>query len=208
MKIAISMAGGEKSLVALTDFELLEGCCREGERYFNVLFDRYFSRLYGFSYSLLKNQEVSKQLAMDVMLKLWQKRQDIVLRTDQHLQPYLFQSVKNAVLNHLRKPNIVTEPVDNNLEQLHHTHVTPEMLVNRNELETAYQSMLKEMPEQRRKIFQLKREEDLSYEEIAERLNISVHTVRNQMSSSLDYLRKRMNTYNEGLLLLLIFRLL
>ncbi|RPD41435.1 RNA polymerase sigma factor [Chitinophaga barathri] len=208
MKIAISIATSEKSLLALTDSELLEGCCREGERYFNVLFDRYFNRLYGFSYSLLKNQEVSTQLAMDVMLRLWQKKQDIVLRADQHLQPYLFQSVKNAVLNHLRKSNIVTEPVDNTIEQLHHTHVTPEMLINSNELETAYQSMLREMPEQRRKIFQLKREEDLSYEEIAERLNISIHTVRNQMSSSLDYLRKRINIYNEGLILILISRLL
>jgi DNA-directed RNA polymerase specialized sigma24 family protein len=90
-----------KSLLLLSDQELLNKCKLNDERAFNALFDRYFKRLYTFGFSLVQDEDVAKEIAMDVMLRLWQKKGDLVIETE--LLPYLFRSVKNAIYNYWRK---------------------------------------------------------------------------------------------------------
>lgn len=185
----------------MTDRQLLEACSLNDERAYNQLFDRYFKQLYGFSLSLLKDSGVAKELAMDVMLRLWQKRG--VIQAEQGLRAYLFRSIRNAVYNHLRKTRIITQPLDYFSEDSKDADLAADSRLLAAELETLYAKKLKELPEQRRKIFQLSRDENLTYNEIAERMNLSIHTVRNQMSSSLQFFRKHLSDHHESLLFFL-----
>ncbi|SFC68804.1 RNA polymerase sigma-70 factor, ECF subfamily [Parapedobacter composti] len=197
-----------KVLQKLSDQQLLQALQEDEKGVFNVLFDRYFHRLHGFGFSLLNDSETAKELAMDVMFRLWQKRKDIHLQEDQTLVPYLFRSIKNAVLNHLRKARILTQPLDTLLDEATDLALSADSRFNHHELAALYEDALRKMPEQRRKIFLLNREENLSYSEIAERLNLSIHTVRNQISSSLQYFHKHLGAYDETAILLLIAVLL
>jgi RNA polymerase sigma-70 factor (family 1) len=179
-----------KSLNLLSDQELLNQCKLNDERAFNTLFDRYFKRLYNFGYGLIPDEDVAKEIAMDVMMRLWQKKGDLVLESE--LLPYLFRSIKNAVYNYWRKAKIITHSLEVFEDSLQNSVPSADSNLEFKELEKQYADFLNEMPEQRRKIFHLSRNENLTYAEIADQLNLSVHTVRNQMSSSVRYFRKHM----------------
>lgn len=186
-----------------TDQQLLDACILNDEKAFSQLFDRYFKPLYGFSFSLIKDTEVAKELAMDVMLRLWQKRG--MVQAEQGLRAYLFRSIRNAVYNHLRKAQIITQPLDYLGDESHDMDFAADSHLLTSELERLYADKLEEMPEQRRRIFQLSRDENLTYTEIAERMNLSVHTVRNQMSSSLQYFRKHLGDHHGSLFFFFLF---
>lgn len=189
-----------KSLLLLSDQELLNKCKLNDERAFNALFDRYFKRLYTFGFGLVQEEDVAKEIAMDVMLRLWQKKGDLVIENG--LLPYLFRSVKNATYNYWRKAKIITQPLEIFEDSLDHSFPSADSNLVFKELEKTYADYLNNLPEQRRKIFNLSRDENLSYAEIAEKLNLSVHTVRNQMSSSVRYFRKHFGDIPKILLLL------
>lgn len=189
-----------KSLHLLSDQELLNKCKLNDERAFNALFDRYFKRLYTFGFSLVQDEDVAKEIAMDVMLRLWQKKGDLVIETE--LLPYLFRSVKNATYNYWRKAKIITQPLEIFEDSLDNSFPSADSNLVFKELEKTYADYLNNLPEQRRKIFNLSRDENLSYAEIAEKLNLSVHTVRNQMSSSVRYFRKHFGDIPKILLLI------
>jgi RNA polymerase sigma-70 factor (family 1) len=189
-----------KPLNLLSDQELLDKCKLNDERAFNILFDRYFKRLYSFGYGLIKEEEIAKEIAMDVMLRLWQKKGELVVENE--LQPYLFRSIKNAIYNYWRKAKIITEPLEIFEDNLSHSSPSADSNLTFKELEKSYADYLNNLPEQRRKIFDLSRNENMSYAEIAEKLNLSVHTVRNQMSSSVKYFRKHFGDIPKILLLI------
>lgn len=178
-------------LSKMGDFVLIGHLRQQEEQVFNELFDRYFKRLFSFAHNLLGDVEVAKELAMDVMLRLWQKRENLSLNEGETLLPYLFRSIRNAVINHMRKATILTFPISSqeDLEILSSQSADSNLYLQ--ELEQAYEQALAALPTQRRKIFLMSREEYLTYAEIAERLGISIHTVRNQMSASIDFLRRR-----------------
>lgn len=191
-----------KLYAALSDPELIEKFRNGDIKAYNTLFDRYIDKMVGFTYSLLKDAEIARELVMDVMLRLWQKKGDIVVETE--LGPYLFKSLKNAVYNHLRKGRIITQPLEGyNEEGVGASQAADEPLLYK-EMTRLYKEKLDSLPAQRRKIFHLSREKNMSYEEIAKELNLSVHTVRNQMSSSLQYLRKHLGKFEKALPFILV----
>lgn len=184
----------------LTDKELLQACCQHNVQAYDVLFDRYFKRLYGFLLSLTKDQETAKELAMDVMLKVWEKRETIVVETE--LTPYLFRSAKNALYNHLRKARVLTQPLEDIAEYEEPALADADNQLLRRELYSLYEHRLEGLSYQRRQVFHLSRVENLSYDEIADRMSLSVNTVRNHMSASLRYFREHFADMNGALLLL------
>ncbi len=189
----------------LSDRELLSLNIMENNAVSNALFNRYYNKIYSFSNYLLKNSEIAKEISMDVMLKLFEKNSSISLEDGQNLKPYLFRATKNAVLNHLRSVKIFTSSIDDN-PSIHGLcdDVLTDSAIDIKELEAKISKVVNKLPEQRKKIFILSREEELTYAEIADRLNISVHTVRNQMAASLQFLRKELQGVNSLYLLFLI----
>lgn len=189
-----------KPLNLPSDQELLDQCKLSDERAFNTLFDRYFKRLYSFGYGLIQDEEVAKEIAMDVMMRLWQKKGELVIGDE--LLPYLFRSIKNAVYNYWRKAKIITHSLEVFEDSLQNSVPSADSNLEFKELEKQYADFLNEMPEQRRKIFHLSRNENLTYAEIADQLNLSVHTVRNQMSSSVRYFRKHMGDISKLIIII------
>ncbi|WP_316843894.1 RNA polymerase sigma-70 factor [Pedobacter psychrodurus] len=179
----------------LSDQQLLDSIQAGNVKAYNLLFNRYFKRIYGFTFSLLKDSETAKELAMDVMIRLWQK--DGKISAEQGLKSYLFKSVRNSVYNHLRKSRLLTHSLDSFPEYHEMTASSADIPLLYKELEDFYTDKLQGLSPQRRRIFEFSRIEDLTYNEIAEKMNISVSTVRNQMSSTLRYFREHMAEHRE-----------
>lgn len=178
---------------------------REGDmKAFSELFDRYAKRLYHFAIGYLKSVEESEEIVQDVFLKIWNNREEISLLKS--FEAYLFTIAKNGILNTIRKSK--SEQAYLNYAKLHPgKNILFDEELDFKELEIAYKQSIDKLSPKRKEIYLLSRELLLSNAEIAEKMNISVKTVENQMTSAISEIRKNLRTLGfSGIIFFELFR--
>ncbi|HKJ42238.1 MAG TPA: RNA polymerase sigma-70 factor [Sunxiuqinia sp.] len=166
---------------------------RKGDmKAFDLLYDQYSQRLYGFAFSMLKNKEDAKEIIQETFLKLWNKRTTI--DSSYSLKSFLFSITYNITIDLLRKR---AKDVDFQNQLKHYFDgegARTDELVIFNELNENLSRLIGELPEQRRKVYMMSREEGMTHKEIATRLGISVKTVENHINLTLKYIRKKLGS--------------
>jgi len=167
---------------------------------FESIFRKYFSGLCTYAVGYVKSKEVASEIVEDLFLYLWENCEDLVITTS--LKAYLYQSVHNRCLKYLRHLKVEQKYNDH----LHYTLTDAELhqpvsdsypianLISQ-ELEELVESTIKSLPEKCREIFCLQRFDNLTYPEIAEKLDVSVNTVKTQMARALQKLRENLKEY-------------
>jgi len=150
------------------------------------LFNDYYTELCRKAYHIVNNKEISEDIVQDVFLKLWDKRNKIVITTS--LGAYLNRMVFNESISFLRKNKSFLEFFDE-IEQTETNH-KPDDKIEEKELKTIINSAINGLPPRCKTIFLLSRTEELTYKQIAEQLDVSIKTVENQMGKALKLLRK------------------
>jgi len=158
---------------------------------FDLIYKHYSQRLYGFAYSILKNHEDSKEIVQETFLKLWNTREQ--LKTDQSLKSYLFKISYNTSIDLIRlrlKSEKYTEYL-----KFHFSEDAGgvENLADYHELSDTIQKIVDELPDQRKRIFRMSREEGLSHAEIADKLGVTTKTVENHINLALKTVRKKLS---------------
>lgn len=158
---------------------------------FHEIYERYWLRLYTSAFKRVRSKEDAKDLVQDLFVSLWTKRHTMVISTS--LSSYLFTAVKYKVINHIES-NIVKGTYLKSLEiaASRYDNSTSETIINQDLEQFAHLAISKLSPKMRQ-VFELSRRENLSVNEIADRLNISEQTVKNQISKALKILRMRMS---------------
>lgn len=193
-----------KTLEDLTDHLLLEKYSEGNASAYNVLFKRYYDSLYRYALKNVKDSCTAEELTMDVMLGLWKKKGDI--QVEENLKAYLFRCTKNAIYNHYRKKILPTVSMDLLPENHLLTSKAADHELQSRELEKVYRNKLSQLSPQRRKVYELSREENMSYAEIAKSMGLSVNTVENYMVASLGFFRQQLKDHADCTLILpLIF---
>ncbi len=169
----------------------------------NDIFLAYSKRLYNFAFAYLKTEGDSKDVVQDVFVSLWNNRHS--LKEDTNLEAYLFTITRNSVISIFRKK--ITE-----YEYLKHLRKTAIFQYSENEEQYDYESLsakikelIDQLPEQRKLIFKLSKEQGLSNKAIAEELNISVKTVEDHMTKARRFLRSHLTEY--GIVALLFYEM-
>lgn len=164
---------------------------------FERLFLKYQKKLYHFGYKILKSKEEAENLVQTVFMDIWVNREQI--NEEKSFSGYVFKIAKNKISNILRKKinekiylDYITEH-DSNNEELK----TDEL--NSDQSEEIFEKLINSLPERRREIFLLSRDDGLTYKEIALKLNISENTVDTQIRNALDFLREKYNTLKREL---------
>lgn len=158
---------------------------------FEQLYHRYHKRLYGFAFKYLKSRELAEDAVHDTFIKLWEKRGSL------HSNPkgFLFTSVRNHVINMVRnnKRNVLKH-IQIEHERKKSTNKTEDVIIY-SEYQKILASGLKKLPEGKREIFNLKTVHKLSNQEIAERLNISIHTVKSQYYHASKFIKEYLDEH-------------
>lgn len=156
------------------------------QKAFEELYKCYYPQLFHFLQRYLHGDEVIEDTIQQVFFRVWKNREKLEARGT--LKSYLFTSVRNQALKQIQKD----KKTHFNSDQLHENSVVniknPESMIELKELNEAYQEAVAKLPEKRRHIFLMHRQDQLTYNEIATILNISVKTVETQISRSLKYL--------------------
>lgn len=186
----------------LSDQLLLEKYRNGDAAAYNVLFKRYYDQLYNYAFKNLKESCIAEELTMDVMMGLWKKKGEITVETD--LKSYLYRSVKNAIYNHYRRKILPTVSLELVKDQITLTSKEIDYELNSKELEGFYREKISQLSPQRRRVYELSRDENMTYAEIAKDMDLSVNTVENYMVASLSFFRKQLNEHADFTLLMAI----
>jgi RNA polymerase sigma-70 factor (ECF subfamily) len=171
--------------------EVIEQIKEGSKETFRLLFDQFGPKIYAFALSYLKNESDAEELLQEVFLKLWEVRS--TLDSSKNLKSFLFKICINLIYDSIRRKNIEQVYIDysgrNN--PLSGDNTWHEVIYN--DMYDQLQQLIAAMPEQRRLIFRLSKEEGLSNEEIAVRLNLSRRTVENQLYRAISFLKDKIN---------------
>lgn len=168
-------------------------------RLFEEMYNTYYPVLYNYAASITKEQTLAEDAVSEVFLKLWETRNSIAIGS---LKSYLFKSVYHQCLNQLKHLRIQDKYRD--FFHLHPPLGEDDSLsgVLENEINDILQKTIEQLPKQCQKIFIMSRIEGMKHEEIAQKLGVSVNTVRMQVHRALKKLWIELKDY---LLLLLFF---
>lgn len=165
-------------------------CWLKGDdKAFEAIFHHYQPRICRYVFKYLHNRTHAEDITTDILVKIWQKRKAITSAAT--FENYLFSAARNYLTDEWRKR------IDAllSLETIGHPAATATDTFIYKELEDSYHRSLSGLPEQKRKIFLMHREDSLTYGEIAKQLGISPKTVENQISATLKRLRASLSQY-------------
>jgi len=162
----------------------------EDQLSFEQIYRQYWSKLYIFAFNVLLEREICEDILQEVFVSLWEKRHDVQISD---LNSYLYQSVKYQIFNHFRNSRYRKQLLMK--LDLMSTQYTSDEAYEKQELKAQIQHVISKLPEQRRIIFEMSRIQGLSNAEICENLSISPQTVKNQISESLKFIRKSLNSF-------------
>lgn len=154
------------------------------------LYTMYSGRVYNFILSMIKDSALSKDIAQDVFIQIWEKRDNI--RVGDNFEGYLFTITRNLVYLHIRRQVLMHNYI-NQLDEADSIKVSNiEENLDTQIFEEQISKLIVDLPEARRQIFLLYWKSGYSYKEIAESLNISDKTVATQMQRSFKFLREKL----------------
>lgn len=175
-------------MALLSTKELKDG----DELYFKQVFDQYHQKLYFFILHKTKSEYIAEEVVQMAFTKLWQSRG--TLQEEYAISTQLFRIASTILIDFLRKYNhkdAVTARLDHlNIEKGEDS--TNEKMQGA-ELQKQISAAVKDLPPVRKQVFEMSREQGMSYREIAETLSVSSKTVETHIYKALKQIRKHIN---------------
>jgi RNA polymerase sigma-70 factor (ECF subfamily) len=162
-----------------SDIELLAQIKKDDRFAFNILFDRYWKKLYQTALARLNDDVEAQDLIQEIFIKIWQRRKNLEIHTS--LENYLQRSVRLSVISHFRSKKTSDVQLQDALERINVLEDAIHSLTDYVELEKTLEVAVNGMPETLRNVYLL-RSENLSVKAIASRLGLADQTVKNYIA--------------------------
>lgn len=174
------------------DSELLDLLRQDEDRAIEMLFRRYYPFICKVVLRVVCDENLAEDLAQDVFFELWKKRESLLIKTS--VKAYLRKAAFNKALNYLRGRKIKWELAEK-IPRLESNEPTVHQIMAADQLQKEIDGAINKLPERCRLVFCLSRFEEMSYQAIADELDISVKTVENHISKALKQLKNALGAY-------------
>lgn len=179
------------------------------ETRFEDIYLSYFSKMKYFAKEYVISEEDAENIVQDVFVELWENKE--MLNMHMNLIAYLFTTIKNKCLNHLRHKLVVQETASKLQEEytislrmnLDSLEAFDNNLFSDQDIEKIISRALDTLSEKYRTIFIMSKIEGKKQKEIAQELNISINTIETQMGIAYKKLRIELKDYFPILLFIL-----
>lgn len=138
----------------------------------------------------VKDYHLAEDLVQDVFIALWEKKENFQIHTN--LRNYFFTAVKNHSINLIQRNKSVTASLSDLFIDLPDDDSSNSY--SQEELAVKVYNAIQELPQACQKVFRLAYEQNYSYQEIADTLQISKNTVKTQMGIAYKQLRTKLNS--------------
>jgi RNA polymerase sigma-70 factor (family 1) len=158
---------------------------------FKTVFNTWQRNIFNFFLFKTKDAAQAEDLLQEVFLKLWNARTR--LNENQSIKNYLYTIADNLLLNEIRHGKVVSRHQSNTHVSIFSNTENHEFLMEEREWQQRLEDAIASLPDRPRTVFLMSRFEDLSYQEIADRLSISIKTVESHMVTALKHMREKLS---------------
>lgn len=182
---------GSGSCDCFSDEYLLSLLGKGDEQAFTIIYQRYHKLLYVVAYKYLKNDCSAKDSVQQIFYRLWESRSVLII--NMNLRNYLYTMLKNHLLNEIRN-NYMAMEKNYELAQ-EKVEYEDDLLDNieKKEIEEQLYRAINGLPEQKKQVCLYKLRGNLSNLEIANKMGISVPTVKTHYAQAVKMLREHFN---------------
>ena len=163
----------------LSDSELLMHMKGNYHVAFDVLFERYWKKLYKIALARLDDDVIAQDVVQEIFIKIWERRKDLEIHTS--FDHYLQNAVRLSVISHFRSKKTTDIQLQDALERINLLEDSIHSLTDYLELEKTLEEAVNEMPQMLKRVYLL-RSDNHSVKEIASELGLADQTVKNYIS--------------------------
>jgi len=157
---------------------------------FKQVFELLFDALFSYAMNFVKEKEEAEELVQEAFLMIWDRRK--MIDNEFNVKAYLYKSIHNQALNHLRHLKVVNQHVD---EEIYIKSSVEKGKEPNPFLTKAINEAIDKLPSRSKLIFKMSRIEGLRHREIAQELGISEKTVEVQIRKARHFLQKKLKKY-------------
>ncbi|WP_010520986.1 RNA polymerase sigma-70 factor [Aquimarina agarivorans] len=169
------------------EFSQVRALSTGSEKAFQNIFNRYYTPIYTYTKNIIKSDEFAEGIVQEVFIKVWENRQS--LNPELSFKSYIYTIARNLSFNFLQKAATNKKLREEIFYLSKKAHDTTNDMVFEKELLEIKTKVISQLPPKRRLIFEMSRNQGKSYKDISQELNISISTVKNQMSKALGTLK-------------------
>jgi RNA polymerase sigma-70 factor (ECF subfamily) len=189
-------------LVGPEDGVLITQYRNGNEAAFDLLVDRYKSKVYTTIYLIVKDQDVAEDLLQDVFVKVVHTLHSDKYNEEGKFQPWVMRIAHNLAIDYFRKakrqPTILLEDGSNLLNSMRFAEQSSEELQIKEETLDLVRKLLDELPEAQKEVVIMRHYLDMSFQEIADQTGVSINTALGRMRYALNHIRKKMKLVNSA----------
>lgn len=182
------------------DSELIAQYRNGSEAAFDLLVDRYKSKVYTTIFLIVKEQSLAEDLLQDVFVKVVHTLNSDKYNEEGKFKPWLMRIAHNLAIDHFRKarryPTIMMEDGSSIFNSLQFADENVEDKQVREEGIELVKRLIEELPEAQKQVLIMRHYMDMSFQEIADQTGVSINTALGRMRYALIHLRKKMKQLN------------
>ena len=187
------------------DTDLVARLRKGDQSAFEAVFEAHYRKIYHYALRLLHDESLSEDIVQDTFMHFWLHCAE--LEGHRSVVPYLYVIARRTIIDHWRKAATSKAFLDRLFLRVQTYANATEEEINANELTHITEAGLQQLSDQQRTVYVLSRDEGLTYQEIADRMQISRETVKYHLVNALKILR--MHFHQHGVICLaFIFNLL
>ncbi|WP_297338311.1 sigma-70 family RNA polymerase sigma factor [Algoriphagus sp.] len=182
------------------DSELIAQYRNGSEAAFDLLVDRYKSKVYTTIFLIVKEQSLAEDLLQDVFVKVVHTLNSDKYNEEGKFKPWLMRIAHNLAIDHFRKakryPTIMMEDGSSIFNSLQFADENVEDKQVREEGVELVKRLIEELPDAQKQVLIMRHYMDMSFQEIADQTGVSINTALGRMRYALIHLRKKMKQLN------------
>lgn len=182
------------------DSELIAQYRNGSDAAFDLLVDRYQSKMYTTIFLIVKDQKVAEDLLQDVFVKVVKTLNSDKYNEEGKFQPWVMRISHNLAIDYFRKakrhPTILMEDGSNIFNSLRFAEENVEDRQVREENIELVKRLIEELPEAQKQVLIMRHYLDMSFQEISDQTGVSINTALGRMRYALIHLRKKMKQLN------------
>lgn len=156
---------------------------KEGNRTaFDEIFNRFAEPIHTYIKLRLNGSEEADDVLQEVFIRLWNKRQSIVIHTS--FRNYLYTIVQHCICDHVRASKRKRYTLSEEMPESTERRALPDEQYQYKQAYSIWKNATNKLPGQMRRIYSMKNEDQLSVKEIACELQLSEQTVKNQLHTA------------------------
>ena len=175
---------------SLSDLELVDLLKSGNEDAFAEIYERYFGALYLHAYKRIRDKDEARDLVQELFSLLWSKRETLEPRTS--FSNYLYTWVRNSILNIIAHKLVEEKYLSSLPDRINDTEALTDHRVRERQLAAIIEKEIEALPPRMKAVFELSRKSNMSYKEIAEKLDLSEQSVRSHVKNALKILRMKL----------------